>query len=89
MEVYRILKKNGFLTVKLPNYSNLFNKIKFLKNGIPDRMGGTINNGDHINFIPYKYLINFVKDYFEVVEIKGDIFRYYIYKNVMIYLKKR
>lgn len=74
LEMRRILVPDGILLIKLPNYSNIFQRIKFLCTGMPLRLSGVITNGGHINFIPYKFIIKFLSEYFELVDLKGDIF---------------
>jgi SAM-dependent methyltransferase len=73
-EVHRVLKKDGVLLLKFPNYSNLFQKTIFFIRGTPLRLKGEIDNKGHVNFIPYKYLLNFLKNLFVPIEIRGDIF---------------
>lgn len=70
----RVLKKDGRLILKFPNYSNLFQKMNFFIKGVPIRLQGNITNGGHINFIPYPWLVNFIGGYFRVADKKGDIF---------------
>jgi len=55
-ESYRVLKKEGYLIIKLPNFNSFFQKMLFLKNGVPSRLSGKLNEGGHINFLTPPFL---------------------------------
>ena len=74
LEAYRVLKPDGFLLIKMPNFDNFFQKVQFFVTGYPVRLSGTIDDGGHVNFVPHKYLAHFVERYFALLEKRGDIF---------------
>ncbi len=73
-ELYRVLKPNGKVIISYPNYSNIFQRMIFFKNGMPVRLGGKVNNGGHINFIPFKFLMNWLSPKFKINCFTGDYF---------------
>lgn len=71
-EVDRILKKGGYLLISYPNFSGIYQRVKFLFSGNIPRMGGRLNSGGHINLLPEKFLIDFLSDKYQVEYIEGD-----------------
>ena len=88
-ESYRVLKENGLLIMKFPNYSNIYQRIKFLYRGIPNRFGGKLNSGGHINFLPYKWVINFTKGYYDALAVEGDICVDTLLRNLLFFISKK
>ena len=73
LECHRVLKKGGLLLLDYPNFSNIFMHLLFFKNNVPNRLGGHIDDGLHINFLPYKSLIQFTEHHFDLDELSGDL----------------
>ncbi|MFA5410236.1 MAG: class I SAM-dependent methyltransferase [Candidatus Omnitrophota bacterium] len=88
-ESCRVLKNEGLLLIKFPNYCSLLQKLKFFKNAVPHRLGGTISNGGHINFISYKWLLFFLREYFQPIMIKGDLFVDFLFTRKFFNLLKK
>lgn len=89
LEAHRVLKPQGLLIIKMPNYSNLFQRVIFFMRGMPLRLTGTLSNSGHINFIPSKHLIAIIKDYFCLLEMQGDVFVDSLFtKNIFRIFKK-
>lgn len=72
-ECRRVLKDGGLLIFKFPNFSSFFQKIYFLKLGMPTRLGGVLSSGGHINFLTYPFLVKFMQPFYELLELKGDL----------------
>jgi len=73
-ELYRVLKPNGKVIISYPNYSNIFQRMMLLKNGMPVRLGCKINSGGHINFMPFKFLLDWLSPKFKINSSSGDYF---------------
>lgn len=72
-ESHRVLKDGGLMLIDYPNFCNIFQRLIFLKNGIPTRLEGRLNNGSHVNFLPYKFLVQYLDKHFKLEEIKGNL----------------
>lgn len=70
-ESLRVLKKGGYMIVIYPNFSSIFQRLLFLKNGVPSRLGGNLSDAGHLNFIPYKFLIGYLQNEFSLKEVKS------------------
>ena len=76
-EIYRILKPGGELICAFPNFSNIQQRLAFLKTGNVRRISGQINSGGHINLIPPFFFESFISPLFDLKERKGDYFASY------------
>ena len=88
-ECHRVLKRGGLLVIKLPNYSNIAQRLVFLLRGYPLRLDGRLDTEGHVNFLPYKFFLPAVKEYFEPVEVKGDLFVDSIFTRSIFRLLKK
>lgn len=88
-EAHRVLRPRGVLLVKMPNFDNFFQKVRFLLTGYPLRLDGNMDNGGHVNFVPHKYLPHFLGPYFALREKKGDIFMDPLFTHRLLRLVKK
>jgi ubiquinone/menaquinone biosynthesis C-methylase UbiE len=72
-EFHRVLKDNGVIVMSTPNFNHFKVKINHLLFGKIDRLGGTMGDGGHRNFLTQEFFRHFVKDYFDIIEESGDI----------------
>ena len=72
-EFHRVLKKDGVIVMSTPNFNHFKVKINHFLFGKIDRLGGTMGDGGHRNFITQEFFRHFIKGYFEILEESGDI----------------
>ena len=85
-ECSRVLKKNGVLVVSFPNYSNLYQRIRFFFTGTVMRLDGQLGSGGHINFTPYKALSTWLEPKFKLLEIKGDFIVFFYIQKIIKFI---
>lgn len=71
-ECHRVLKPGGRVMIKSPNFSSIFQRLIYLKNGMPIRLGGKISDGGHINFFTHNQLKHFTIKHFTMERVEGD-----------------
>jgi len=72
-EFHRVLKKDGIIIISTPNFNHIKVKMNHFLFGKIDRLGGTMGDGGHRNFITQEFFRHFIKGYFEILEESGDI----------------
>lgn len=72
-EFYRVLKDDGVIIISTPNFNHFKVKMNHFLFGKIDRLGGTMGDGGHRNFITQEFFRHFIKDYFKIIEENGDI----------------
>ena len=72
-EFHRVLKKDGIIVMSTPNFNHIKVKMNHFLFGKIDRLGGTMGDGGHRNFITQEFFRHFIKGYFEILEESGDV----------------